>query len=62
MQGAPPTSAIASQASGIAQQAIVGQLPAAAQAALSQASQLTATARQLSSLAQTARNAAPCSN
>ncbi|OXI91532.1 Rhs element Vgr protein [Burkholderia sp. AU31652] len=60
MQGAPAlASAIAGQASGIAQQAIVGQLPAAAQAALSQASQLTATARQLSSLAQTARNAAP---
>ncbi|OXI91313.1 Rhs element Vgr protein [Burkholderia sp. AU33423] len=60
MQGAPTlASAIAGQASGIAQQAIVGQLPAAAQAALSQASRLTATARQLSSLAQTARNAAP---
>ncbi|WP_175913633.1 type VI secretion system Vgr family protein [Burkholderia metallica] len=60
MQGAPTlASAIAGQASGIAQQAIVGQLPAAAQGALSQASQLTATARQLSSLAQTARNAAP---
>ncbi|RQZ81687.1 DUF2345 domain-containing protein, partial [Burkholderia cepacia] len=60
MQGAPTlASTIAGQASGIAQQAIGKQLPAAAQAALSQASQLTATARQLGNLAQTARNAAP---
>nr|WP_010095845.1 hypothetical protein [Burkholderia ubonensis] len=56
--GAALAKAVAGQGLGIATQAVGSVLPAGAQAALSQAGQLSAAAQQVGGLAQSARSAA----